>query len=412
MKQLLEKRILGVFAHPDDEVFCAGGTLARAAALGAETMVVSATRGEAGQIRDARAATRRTLGQVREQELYRSCERLGVQHALCLDYGDGNLQNIDPAPLAAHVAQIIRRFQPDTVITFGPDGAYGHPDHIVIGDVTTQAVALAADAGQFPQQFSDGLSPHTLARLYYSYFPHKPRLLLDRLVHWLVDLCQRFHGTTDFAHALLLFSEEATMLGYVSDYVETNWFPAGFHMVEQGEPATKLYLILSGQAEVLREDENGTLHSLAQIGSGDFFGEEGLAYRQPRNAHVVATEDVTCLVLSPDAPSNFAGRGSEAQLLSGTAADQADDMSLFPDKITSIDVGDYVSQKIAAMAAHRTQFPLESEMLPLSIIREIFGQEHFVRVQPRIGPKKRSFSTAELVLEAGGKRSQPTVVLY
>ena len=89
------------------------------------------------------------------------------------------------------------------------------------------------------------------------------------------------------------------MLGYVSDHVETNWFPTGFHMVEQGEPATKLYLILSGQAEVLREDANGTLRSLARIGPGDFFGEEGLAYRQPRNAHVVATEDVTCLVSSP-----------------------------------------------------------------------------------------------------------------
>ena len=82
-------RILGVFAHPDDESFCAGGTLARYAALGAEVMVVSATRGEAGQIRSAGVATRHTLGQVREQELYLACQRLGVQHAVCLDYGDG-----------------------------------------------------------------------------------------------------------------------------------------------------------------------------------------------------------------------------------------------------------------------------------------------------------------------------------
>ena len=59
------QRLLCVLAHPDDEVFCAGGTLAQAAALGIETMVVSATRGEAGQIQDARIATRRTLGQVR-----------------------------------------------------------------------------------------------------------------------------------------------------------------------------------------------------------------------------------------------------------------------------------------------------------------------------------------------------------
>lgn len=62
-------RLLGVFAHPDDEVFCAGGAMARHVAEGGEAMVVSATRGEAGQVRDAAVATRRTLGQVREREL-------------------------------------------------------------------------------------------------------------------------------------------------------------------------------------------------------------------------------------------------------------------------------------------------------------------------------------------------------
>ena len=94
-------RMLAVFAHPDDEVFCAGGTMALHAARGAEVMVVSATQGEAGQIRDAQVATRRTLGDVRAQELQLACERLGVHHAVCLNYGDGKLQDIDPLPLAA-----------------------------------------------------------------------------------------------------------------------------------------------------------------------------------------------------------------------------------------------------------------------------------------------------------------------
>jgi LmbE family N-acetylglucosaminyl deacetylase len=69
-----QPRILGVFAHPDHEVFVAGGTLAKYAAAGAEIMVVSATKGQAGQIRDASIATRRTLSAVREQELHRSCQ--------------------------------------------------------------------------------------------------------------------------------------------------------------------------------------------------------------------------------------------------------------------------------------------------------------------------------------------------
>src|SRR5216683_7150442 len=159
------KRILGVFAHPDDESFCAGGTLARYVASGAEVMVVSATRGEAGQIRSAGVATRRTLGQVREQELYLACQRLGVQHSVCLDYGDGMLQEVDQDVLIGEIVEIICSFRPDVVITFGPDGGYGHPDHIAISAATTAACAVAAQDG------------HAAPRLYHSRFPRR-RLLL------------------------------------------------------------------------------------------------------------------------------------------------------------------------------------------------------------------------------------------
>jgi LmbE family N-acetylglucosaminyl deacetylase len=86
------RRLLGVFAHPDDEVFCAGGTMARAAEAGAEVMIVSATRGERGQIRDASVATRRTLGTVREGELCAAAAELGVQRVQVLAYADGTLQ--------------------------------------------------------------------------------------------------------------------------------------------------------------------------------------------------------------------------------------------------------------------------------------------------------------------------------
>jgi hypothetical protein len=120
-------RVLGVFAHPDDECFCAGGTLASYVAAGAETMVVSATRGEAGQIRDPQAATRRTLGQVRAGELALACRRLGVQHTVCLDYGDGRLKEVDQRVLTGEVAQIMRTFRPDVVLTFGEAAPMGTP---------------------------------------------------------------------------------------------------------------------------------------------------------------------------------------------------------------------------------------------------------------------------------------------
>ncbi len=172
------------------------------------------------------------------------------------------------------------------------------------------------------------------------------------------------------------------MLGYSSDYFEVAWFPSGFYVVEQGEPATKLYLILSGKADVIQEDEDGELHTLAQIKAGDFFGEEGLAYHQPRNAHVMVTEDATCLVFSPEASSNFAGRGSAAQLTDSAADSPRKPQPDYGKATTCIDVSGYVQQKMAAMAAHKTQFSVKQDMFPLEMLRDLFGQEYYVRVFP------------------------------
>jgi LmbE family N-acetylglucosaminyl deacetylase len=373
-------RILGVFAHPDDESFCAGGTLAKYAAAGAEIMVVSATRGDAGQIRDARAATRHTLGLVRERELRLACAQLGVQHAVCLDYGDGTLKDIEPQALTRDVARIVREFQPDAVITFGPDGGYGHPDHIAIGAATTAACAVAGDASAFPEQIDAGLAPHTPAALYHSHFPRSPMLLHERLVQWLVAQNQRFLGSFDFIHALLLLTQEISVLGYTSDHVDLQWYPAGFSIIEQGEPATRLYLILSGVAEVIREDADLGRRVVARLGPGAFFGEEGLAHGRPRNAHVVARRSVTCLVFAPGEPTAFAGRGASAsQDLDIASAEVA----ALPSAVTTaLDVSAYVERKIAAIAAHRTQYPIAPGILPLEMLQEMMGREHFVRIAP------------------------------
>jgi len=133
-------RLLGIFAHPDDETFCAGGTFARYAGQGAEIMVVSATRGQAGQIRDAAAGTRRTIAAVREAELRLACERLGITKVRCLDHVDGTLPDAGFPALVDEVAEVICEFRPDVVITFGPDGGYGHPDHIHAHRATVAAV--------------------------------------------------------------------------------------------------------------------------------------------------------------------------------------------------------------------------------------------------------------------------------
>ncbi|GAC1309870.1 MAG: hypothetical protein NVSMB27_47000 [Ktedonobacteraceae bacterium] len=374
-------RLLGVFAHPDDESFCAGGTFAKYIVSGAQVMVVSATRGEAGQIRSPHVATRRTLGAVREQELHQACQRLGVQQAMCLNYRDGTLKDVDQEALITQVAERIRTFRPDVVITFGPDGGYGHPDHIAISAATTAACTRSGEGTQFPEQIAAGLSPHRPARLYYSYFPPKRQLLLQQLVQWLVQAEKRFRGTLDFAYALLLLCEEATLLRYSSDHFDINWYRAGFLIIEQGEAANSLYLILSGTVDVMHEEADGTLQVLARLEPGAFFGEEGIAHKKPRNAHVVAAENVTCLVFSPSSPTAFLGRGEEAHMTGFTGVNGRDELYGMG-ATTCLEVGAYMQQKMAAIAAHRSQYAVEADMFPLPILQELMGREYFVRVLP------------------------------
>jgi CRP-like cAMP-binding protein len=98
---------------------------------------------------------------------------------------------------------------------------------------------------------------------------------------WLVQVEKGFRGTLDFAYALLLLCKEATLLRYSSDHFAINWYRSGFSIIEQGEQANSLYLILSGTADVIREAADGTLQYRARLEPGDFFGEEGLAHKKP-----------------------------------------------------------------------------------------------------------------------------------
>lgn len=373
-------RILCVYAHPDDETFCAGGTCAKYAAAGAEIMVYSATRGEAGQIRDANAATRKTLGQARAAELGRACRELGIQHVTCADYGDGKLQNIPPCILVEQIVGIMRSFRPDSVFTFGDDGAYGHPDHIAIGAAADEAFRLAGDPNQFPAQIANGLLPHRPTRLFHSVFPRNRGLLLGHLVRWLKSLDRRFLGSLDYINGLLFFADESTSLGYSSDHVEVRWYPPGFHIVEQGEPATSLYMILSGYVDVCQEDADGSSHMVNALGTGAFFGEEGIATCHPRNAHVIAREGTTCLVFSPGAPTAFAGRGAEA----GFAVEACRPESVHIPASHCIDVSEYIGQKIAAVAAYRTQYPITPDMFPVDLLTDLMGREYFMRIAPPV----------------------------
>ena len=139
---------------------------------------------------------------------------------------------------------------------------------------------------------------------------------MNRLATWLTTRPDRFAGTMDFVHALLLMAEEAVTMRFIRDHAQVHWYPTGCYVVEQGEAATELFMIMSGHADAWQELADGSLTLLRTMGPGEFFGELGVAARRPRSAHVVAAEGLSCLVFSPEAPTRFAGRG-EGALLTG-----------------------------------------------------------------------------------------------
>jgi LmbE family N-acetylglucosaminyl deacetylase len=165
-------RLMVVTAHPDDETLGFGGVLARYAHEGVETFLVTATRGERGRFFGHAAGSPehpgpRVLAQMREGELHAAAAALGVRGVGLLDYED---QQLDRAPVADAVTAIvgnIRQARPQVLLTFAPDGAYGHPDHIAISQLATAATVAAADPG-YGLDRGPRLGPaHTVSKLYY-----------------------------------------------------------------------------------------------------------------------------------------------------------------------------------------------------------------------------------------------------
>jgi len=177
----LKKVLLSVLAHPDDESFGMGGTLAKYAGQGVDVHLICATRGEAGEVAPEYLEGFSSIAELREQELNCAVEQLGINPVHLLSYRDsgmtGSIDNENPqalmnAPLeqvAGEIAEYIRKIKPQVVLTFDPIGGYRHPDHIFIHEAATRAFELAGDSsyqGNYPPYQPAKLFYHTIPRYF------------------------------------------------------------------------------------------------------------------------------------------------------------------------------------------------------------------------------------------------------
>ena len=186
----LTPTILSVLAHPDDESFGMGGTLALYAHKGYNVYLVCATRGEVGTVDAEYMQGFSSIADLRESELRCAADHLGLKNVFFLDYRDsgmpGSPDNQHPNAQVAHsvdevasrVVKYIRELKPDVVLTFDPIGGYRHPDHIHIHQATVLAFNKADDASFHPEAGS----PFKPKALYFHVFPHKMLRLVTRIM--------------------------------------------------------------------------------------------------------------------------------------------------------------------------------------------------------------------------------------
>jgi LmbE family N-acetylglucosaminyl deacetylase len=150
-------RLLAIFAHPDDESMGMGGTLAKYSAEGVETHYICASRGERGWF----GPEQQNPG---PDELENAIKELGMTGLYFLDYIDGDVDKANYTEAIGKIVSHVRRIQPQVIVTFPPDGNYGHPDHIAVGQFTSAAILCAADLSFADPQ---NLPAHRVSKLYY-----------------------------------------------------------------------------------------------------------------------------------------------------------------------------------------------------------------------------------------------------
>lgn len=187
----LPKTLIFVGAHPDDETFSVGATLAHYALMGVNVYYVCATKGEVGQANPKNMRGFSTVSELRCAELRCATQILGIKDVIFLGFRDSGMQgweeNRHPQALASvpmekvveSIVNVLRKLRPDVVITYDPIGGYFHPDHIAIHKATVKAFYASADA----KQFTEAGSPFKPKKLYFHFFPRRVLRIMAKFAH-------------------------------------------------------------------------------------------------------------------------------------------------------------------------------------------------------------------------------------
>ena len=237
------KKLLAIFAHPDDEGAIAG-TLNHYANQGVEVSLICATKGEEGDIANPALATPETLAEVRVAELRAACDIIGIQQLQFLGYRDSGMAdtpaNEDPRALVqandeeaiGRLVTLMRRLKPDSVITFEPYGWYGHPDHLAVHRLATKAYQRLGDVTTYP----DAGRPWQPQSLFYAVLPvSKFQIIADYAqANNLADMGDfeplpiQLESEAQITHTLdtqaLLETKQRAMWAHQTQYNEDNLF--------------------------------------------------------------------------------------------------------------------------------------------------------------------------------------------
>lgn len=162
----MKRRMLLLLAHPDDETFGPGGTIAKYASEGVDVYLATATKGQAGMVGDPPVTDREHLGEVRAAELLCAAGILGIRKVSFLGFEDGRLVHTPLERIVEKAVEQIRWVRPHVIVGFGPEGVSRHPDHMVMSQVALEAFEAAADPTRFSRQLGDGIVPWAPFKLY------------------------------------------------------------------------------------------------------------------------------------------------------------------------------------------------------------------------------------------------------